>query len=142
LLHRVFLSLVDVLPAAPLAASLVSFSCRWLSRRATRCIASFFHPSTSYLPCHSQYRLLLSLVDVLLVTPLNASLVSFPHRCLARAARCIACFFHLSTSRPPRCSLYRLILFLLDVLPAVPLAVFLFLSLVNGLPAPPLAASC
>jgi hypothetical protein len=39
LLHRLFLSLVDVLPSAPLPASLVSFACHCLDRRTGRRIA-------------------------------------------------------------------------------------------------------
>jgi hypothetical protein len=100
--HRWFLSLIDVLPAAPLSASHVSFSCQWLACRAARCIACSFHSSTTFPPRRCLHRLISSLDDVWPSALLAASLVSFTHRLLARrAARCIAGFICLSLSRPP-----------------------------------------
>jgi hypothetical protein len=46
-----FLSLVDVLAAAPLAASLVSITCRRLARRAAFCVACLVHSSMSCPRC-------------------------------------------------------------------------------------------
>jgi hypothetical protein len=65
-----FPSLVDVLPVAPLAVSLVSLACRRLSRRAARRVACFPHWSTSCPLCCSLHRLLLSLVDISPAAPL------------------------------------------------------------------------
>lgn len=104
-LHRFFLSLVDILPAAPLAVSRVSFTRRRFAHRTARCIARFFF--VEVLPV-SLYCLLVSLIDVLPAAWLAASLVTLTSRRLARhAARCIACFFHSSTSCPTRRSLHR-----------------------------------
>jgi hypothetical protein len=160
LLYRSFLSLADHLPAAPLAASLVSFTRQGLARRAARCIARFFLLPTTCPPCCSLNRSFLSLADDLPAAPLAASLVLFTRSGLPRrAARCIARFFHLPTSCPLCRSLYRLFFPLVDDLPpallAAPLVSFtrrgltsrrrslyrLFLSPVNRLPAAPLAAS-
>jgi hypothetical protein len=110
------------------------------------------------LPAVSLAASLVSLADVLPAAPLDAPLVSFCCRRLARrSARCIACFFLSSTFCPPRCSVHRSFLSLVDVLPAAPLAASLvffqfstfcpprcllhrsFLSLVDVLPAAPLA---
>jgi hypothetical protein len=105
-LHCLFRSLLDVLPAAPLAALRVSFSCRPLAP-----------------PRRSLHRSFLSLVDVLPAAPLAESLVSFSCRRHARrAARSVARFFLLSTSCPPRRSLNRSFLSLVDATPAAPLA--------------------
>jgi hypothetical protein len=55
--------------------------------------------------------LVLSLADVLSTALLTASLAYFPrHRLARRAARCIACFFHLSPSYPSRSWLHCLFL--------------------------------
>jgi hypothetical protein len=62
LLHRLLLSLVDVLPAKPLTESLVYFACRRLPRRATRCLARCFHLSMTCPPRHSVHCLFLSFV--------------------------------------------------------------------------------
>jgi hypothetical protein len=114
------------LPAALLAASLVSFSCRRLARHAARWIAGFFCLSTSCLPRRSLYRSFLSLADVLPVSLHAVSLVSDTRRRVARrTAPCIARFFLLPTSCPPRRSLYHSFLSLADVLLAAPLAVSL-----------------
>jgi hypothetical protein len=146
----VFLSLVEVLPAVPLAVSLVSFSCRRLGRRAARCIACFVHSLRSCPRRHSQYRSFLSLADDLPAAPLTASpcppcrslhrsflspadatpaallaasLVSFSRRRHARrATRCIARFFLPRTTRTPRRLLNRSFHSLFDALPAAPLA--------------------
>jgi hypothetical protein len=92
-LYRLFRSILGVLPAAPLAVSLVSFPRRRLPRRVARCIDRSFS-------CQCLAR-----------APFAASLVSLSCRRLAhRAARCIARFFLLLTSCPPRRSLYRLFL--------------------------------
>jgi hypothetical protein len=93
LLHRTFLSLVDVLPAALLTAWLVSFSCRrlarhavhsqarslccgHLSRHAARCIARIFLLPTSFPLCRSLDRSFLSLADGFPAAPLAALRVS------------------------------------------------------------------
>lgn len=52
-LHHSFLSLVDGLPAAPLARSLLSFACRRLARLAAHLIARFFRLSTACPPRRS-----------------------------------------------------------------------------------------
>jgi hypothetical protein len=105
-LRRLFLSFVDVLPAAPLTASLVSL-----------------HSSTSCSPRRSLRRLFLSLRDILPAAPLAVTLVSFTCRRLARrAAHCVACFFHSSSSCSPRRSLHCPFLSLFDVLHAALLA--------------------
>jgi hypothetical protein len=99
LLYRLFLSPVDVLPAA-------------------RRIACYFHSATCCPSRCSLRRLFHSLVDVLPAAPLANSLVSFPRRRLAcRGAHCIVCFFS-STAYPPRRSLNRLFLSLVDGMPA------------------------
>jgi hypothetical protein len=121
-LHRSFLSLADVLTTAPLAASFVSFSGRRLARRTARCRACFFLLLTSCPPRRSLHRSFLSPSDVLPAAPLAESLVSFSGRRLARrAARSLRRSF-LLTSCPPRRSLHRSFLSLVDVLPAAPLA--------------------
>jgi hypothetical protein len=124
-LHRLFVLLVNVLPAASLAASLVSFLRRRLACRATHCVAHFSWLSTSCpLRCLLD-RLFLSLVDLFSAAPLRRSLdlSSLLHRRLVRrAAHCNACLFRLSMSCLPRCWLHRLFVLLVDVLPAVPLA--------------------
>jgi hypothetical protein len=74
------------LPAALLAASLVSFACRRLARRATHCVTCFFPLSTSYPPRRLLHPLLLSLGDFFPVAPLTESLVSFASPRLARRA--------------------------------------------------------
>jgi hypothetical protein len=113
-------SLIDMLPAASLSASLVSFPRRQLARRAAHRIACLFHLSTSCPPRRSRHRMFIFLVDVQPTAPLAESLVSFTCRRLGRrAARCFACFYHLSTSCPPRRFLRRLFSSLADVLPAV-----------------------
>jgi hypothetical protein len=125
LLHRLFLSLRHVLPAVPLAASLVAFTGRHPIGRAARSIAGTFHASTSCPPRHWLYRLFLSLV-ILPVPPLAASLVPFTRRRpTSRATCCIACSFLASTSCPPRHSLHRLFLALVDILPVPPRAALL-----------------
>jgi hypothetical protein len=75
--RRSFLSVADVLPAAALAVSLVSFSCQGFARRAVRCIARFFFSSTSCPPHRSLFGSFLPLVDVFVAARLAASLVSF-----------------------------------------------------------------
>jgi hypothetical protein len=141
-LRRSFLSLVDVLPAAPLAASFVSFARRYLARRPARCIARFFLLPTCCPPHRSLYRLFrtcpsrrvlhrsfLSLADDMPDAPLAASLVSSAcQRFALRSARYIACFVHSTTSFPPRLSLRRSFLSLVDVLSAAPLGRFVHLS--------------
>jgi hypothetical protein len=85
-LHRSFLSLADVLPAAPLPESPVSLSRRRLARRAARGIARSFLLPTSGPPRPSLNRSFLFLADTLPAAPLAASLVSFSCRRLARSA--------------------------------------------------------
>jgi hypothetical protein len=85
-LHRSFLSLADDIPAVPLAASLVSFSCRRLACRAARCITRFSLLPTSCPPCRSLHRSFFSLADVLPAAPLAELLVAFSCRLLARRA--------------------------------------------------------
>jgi hypothetical protein len=122
LLNRWFLSLVDVLPAAPLSALLVSFPDRHLPHRAAGSIAGFFVISTSCPPRRSLHLVTL-LINVWHAAPLAASHVSFSCQQLARrAARFIACFFLLPTTFPPRRSLHRLISSLVDVWPSALLA--------------------
>jgi hypothetical protein len=122
-LHLLFLSPAGDLPAAPLAASLVSFSCQRLARRAVRCIVGFFLSSMFYPPRRSLHRSFLSLANDLSAAPLAASLVSFSSRRLARrAVRCIVGFFLSSMFCPQRRSLHRSFLSLANVLPAAPLA--------------------
>jgi hypothetical protein len=143
-LHRSILSLHDALAAAPLAASLVSFSCRRVGRRAARCISRFFllptprlprrslDPSRFFLfptrwpPRRSLHRSFLSPADATLAVPLTVSPVFLTGQPLAGGeARCIARFFHLPTCWPPCRSLYRSFLSHADVLPAASLAVSL-----------------
>jgi hypothetical protein len=111
-----FLFLVYNLLAVPHAASLVSFTGRRVARRSPyRLLLSL----GDVLPSRcSLRRLFHSLVDVLPAAPLANSLVSFPRRRLAcRGAHCIVCFFS-STAYPPRRSLNRLFLSLVDGMPA------------------------
>jgi hypothetical protein len=97
---RLYPSLVNVLPIAPLTAFLSTFRCRWLSRCGARSTACYFYSSTSYPLYHSPDLSFLSPVDGLSAVPLIA-LVSFSCRWLTRhAARYIAYFFHLLTSGP------------------------------------------
>jgi hypothetical protein len=122
-LCRLFRSLLEVLPAAPLSESLVSFSCRRLARRAAHYSTCFVLCWRSYPPRRSRNRSILSHTDVLPAAPLAASLVSFTCPPLAsRAARCFSCFFLLSLSCQPRRSLNRLFPSLADDLSAAPLA--------------------
>jgi hypothetical protein len=118
-LHSSFLCLVDVLPTAPLAAQLVSFSCQRFARRAARCITCFFLLLTSCPLRRSLHRSFLSLADILPAVPPAVSLVCSSCRRLAhRAVRCIARFFLFLTSCPP----CRSCLSVGDVLPAALLA--------------------
>jgi hypothetical protein len=122
-LTRSFLSLADVLPAAPLVVSPVFFTRRRLSHRAAVCIARFFLLPMTYPPRRSLHHSFVSLADFLPAVPLVAYLVSFTRRRLARrAARCVTRFFLLLTSCAPRLSLHRSFLSLADTLPAAPLA--------------------
>jgi hypothetical protein len=122
-LDRSFGSLVEVLPAAPLAAFLVSFSCRGLARHTARFIARLFLVPTFCPPCRWLYHLFRSLVQVLPAAPLAASLVCFFCRRLAfRAARCITRFCLLLTSCAPRRMLNRSFVSLAVVLSAALLA--------------------
>jgi len=143
LLNRWFLSFVDDLPAALLAALLVCFPDRHLPHRAAGSIAGFFLSSTPCPPRRSLHLTFLSLANGLPAAPLAASHVPFTH----------------STTIPPRRSLHRLISSLDDVWPSALLAAslvsfthrrlarraatphHLFLSLADFLPAAPLAAS-
>jgi hypothetical protein len=86
-LRRSFLSLADVLPASPLAVSLISFSCRRPALPAARCIASFFLLRMFCPLRRSLNRSFLSLADALSVAPLAESLVSFS---CGRLASCAA----------------------------------------------------
>jgi hypothetical protein len=80
-LHRLILSVVDVLPAAPLAASLVSFPRRRLARCSAPCIARLFLVHTSASPPRrSRNPSFLSVVEVFPAVPLAVSLVSFTRR--------------------------------------------------------------
>jgi hypothetical protein len=122
-LNRSFLSYTDVLTAAPFDAPRVSFCYRRLAHRASSCTARFFLSLTACPQRRSLHNLFLSLADVLPAVPLGASLVSFTRQSLAcPAARCIACYLQSLTSLPPLRSQHRLILSLVDVLPAAPLA--------------------
>jgi hypothetical protein len=60
----------------PLAVSLVSFSCRWLTHRAARYVVRFFLVLTICPSRPSLYRLFLSLVDVFAAALLYGSLNS------------------------------------------------------------------
>jgi hypothetical protein len=119
-LNRMFLSLVDVVPATPRRSLNNSFLS--LARRAAHCIALFFLLPTSCPPCRSLYRSFLSPTDALPAAPLAESLVCFSFRRLARrAARCIARLFLLTTPRPPRRLLNRSFVSPADATPAAPL---------------------
>jgi hypothetical protein len=85
-LHRSFVSLAEDMTAAPLAASLVSFSSGRLARGAARCNGRFIFLSTSFPPRRSQHRSFLSLADVSPAAPLAVSCVTFACRRLARRA--------------------------------------------------------
>jgi hypothetical protein len=85
-LHRSFLSVADDLPAALLAASLVSFSRRRLARYVARCIPRFFLLPTTCPPCRSLHRSFLSLADVLFAALLAVPLVSLTGQPLGRGA--------------------------------------------------------
>jgi hypothetical protein len=109
-LHCPFRYAADATPAAPLAASLVSFSCRRplapplaislvfltgqpLAYGAARCIAPFFLPPTPRSPHRSLSRLFFSPANLLPAAPLAESLVSFSRRRHAgHATRCITRF--------------------------------------------------
>jgi hypothetical protein len=78
--HRSFFSLFDVLPAALFAASIVSFSCRRIARRAAGCMARLSQWSTSISPRRSLRLSFLSLADVLRAVPPATPLVSFSCR--------------------------------------------------------------
>jgi hypothetical protein len=154
-LRRLFDSLVDSLPAEPLAESLVSFTCRRLGHRAGHCYACFYPLSTSYPPHRFLRHLVYSLVDSLPATLLTVSVGCFSCRHPARhAACCVACFIASSTACPPRCSWNHLVLSLVDILAAAPLTAKLvsitcshrfqrrsFYSLVDSLPPAPLPES-
>jgi hypothetical protein len=84
------------MPAAPLAALLVSLDSRRLVRRAVRCFAAFFLLLTSCAARRSLSRSFLSIAEILPTTPLAESLVAFDCRRLGhRASPCIARLFLL-----------------------------------------------
>jgi hypothetical protein len=193
-LNRTFLSLVDVLRAAPLTEWLIYFSCSH-RRRTARWIARLFLLPTPCPPCRWLYRYFLSLAVALPVTSLAASHVSFCCWCNARrtavppcrllyrsifspvyrlhaaalaeshlpttpvvplavsvvlfssgcharrAARCVACFFVMLSSSPPRRSLHRPLRIAVYHLRAEPPAESLVSSPADDTPAAPLAAS-
>jgi hypothetical protein len=71
-----FLSLTDVMPAAPLAASLVALTRPGLGCPTARSIAHFFLLPTYCPPLSSLYRQFRLLDEVLPAAPLAASLVT------------------------------------------------------------------
>jgi hypothetical protein len=103
LLQRLILALINVLPAAPLAALLVLFPRRQLARRDAHCIVSYFTPRrlarraarciacfipswTAFPPRFSLDRLVVSYADRLPAARLTALHVYFPRRRPARPA--------------------------------------------------------
>jgi hypothetical protein len=116
LTESMFLSAADNMRAAPLAESLISFSCGRLARRAAYWIARFFLPPTTHPPCRLLNRSFLSPADDTPAAPLTESLVSSSRRRHARrAAYWIARFFLPPTTRPPRRLMNRSFLALADV---------------------------
>jgi hypothetical protein len=133
--YRSFLSVADVLPAAPLAAALVSFSCQRFARRAVRCIARFFFLSTSCPQRRSLHHSFLCLDNGLPAAPLAVPLVSFSCQGFARrAVLCIGRSFFSSTSCLLHRSLLGSFLPLVDVFVTARLAASLGGSLYRSFP--------